>query len=74
MKFHEMGQTDLLEATNTSMKQGLTEKEVKKRLDKHGPNEMQEGKNISASLVFRAVQRFYGACAFGGNVNLRISW
>ncbi|MCY8130189.1 cation-transporting P-type ATPase, partial [Bacillus spizizenii] len=36
MKFHEMGQTDLLEATNTSMKQGLTEKEVKKRLDKHG--------------------------------------
>lgn len=40
MKFHEMGQTDLLEATNTSMKQGLTEKEVKKRLDKHGPNEM----------------------------------
>ncbi|MDK2598956.1 cation-transporting P-type ATPase [Bacillus stercoris] len=44
MKFHEMGQTDLLEATNTSMKQGLTEKEVKKRLDKHGPNELQEGK------------------------------
>ncbi|WEZ01954.2 calcium-translocating P-type ATPase, SERCA-type [Bacillus subtilis] len=54
MKFHEMGQTDLLEATNTSMKQGLTEKEVKKRLDKHGPNELQEGKKTSAFLLFFA--------------------
>lgn len=54
MKFHEMGQTDLLEATNTSMKQGLTEKEVKKRLDKHGPNELQEGKKTSALLLFFA--------------------
>lgn len=32
MKFHEMGQTDLLKATNTSIKQGLTEKEVKNAL------------------------------------------
>ncbi|MDM5301682.1 calcium-translocating P-type ATPase, SERCA-type [Bacillus subtilis] len=54
MKFHEMGQTDLLEATNTSMKQGLTEKEVKKRLDKHGPNELAEGKKTSALLLFFA--------------------
>lgn len=54
MKFHEMGQTDLLEATNTSMKQGLTEKEVKKRLDKHGSNELQEGKKTSALLLFFA--------------------
>ncbi len=54
MKFHEMGQTDLLEATNTSMKQGLTEKEVKKRLDKHGPNELQEGKKTSALILFLA--------------------
>ncbi|MEG7334191.1 calcium-translocating P-type ATPase, SERCA-type [Bacillus sp. 0102A] len=54
MKFHEMGQIDLLEATNTSMKQGLTEKEVKKRLDKHGPNELQEGKKTSALLLFFA--------------------
>ncbi|MCY8425707.1 calcium-translocating P-type ATPase, SERCA-type [Bacillus vallismortis] len=54
MKFHEMEQTDLLEATNTSMKQGLTEKEVKKRLDKHGPNELQEGKKTSALLLFFA--------------------
>ncbi len=54
MKFHEMGQTDLLEATNTSMKQGLTEKEVKKRLDKHGSNELQEGEKTSALLLFFA--------------------
>ncbi|MCC9020715.1 calcium-translocating P-type ATPase, SERCA-type [Bacillus nakamurai] len=52
MKFHEMGQTDLLQATNTSIKQGLTEKEVKKRLEKHGPNELQEGKRPSAIVLF----------------------
>ncbi|MEQ5998579.1 calcium-translocating P-type ATPase, SERCA-type [Bacillus amyloliquefaciens] len=54
MKFHEMGQTDLLKATNTSIKQGLTEKEVKKRLEKHGPNELQEGKRTPAVAVFFA--------------------
>ncbi|ATU26669.1 calcium-translocating P-type ATPase, SERCA-type [Bacillus velezensis] len=54
MKFHEMGQTDLLKATNTSIKQGLTEKEVKKRLEKHGPNELQEGKRTPAIAVFFA--------------------
>ncbi|MCP6681462.1 calcium-translocating P-type ATPase, SERCA-type [Bacillus nakamurai] len=54
MKFHEMGQTDLLQATNTSIKQGLTEKEVKKRLEKHGPNELQEGKRPSAIVLFFA--------------------
>ncbi|PAD65665.1 calcium-translocating P-type ATPase, SERCA-type [Bacillus siamensis] len=54
MKFHEMGQTDLLKATNTSIKQGLTEKEVKKRLEKHGPNELQEGKRTPAIVVFFA--------------------
>ncbi|MBT2573415.1 calcium-translocating P-type ATPase, SERCA-type [Bacillus sp. ISL-51] len=54
MKFHEMGQTDLLQATNTSIKQGLTEKEVKKRLEKHGPNELQEGKRTSAIVLFFA--------------------
>ncbi|WP_445429543.1 calcium-translocating P-type ATPase, SERCA-type [Bacillus atrophaeus] len=52
MKFHEMEQTDLVEATNTSMKQGLTEKEVKKRLETHGPNELQEGKKTSALVLF----------------------
>ncbi|MEC1902393.1 calcium-translocating P-type ATPase, SERCA-type [Bacillus atrophaeus] len=52
MKFHEMEQTDLEEATNTSMKQGLTEKEVKKRLETHGPNELQEGKKTSALVLF----------------------
>ncbi len=56
MKFHEMGQTDLLKATNTSIKQGLTEKEVKKRLEKHGPNELQEGKRtLSDRRVFRPI-------------------
>ncbi|WP_375005356.1 calcium-translocating P-type ATPase, SERCA-type [Bacillus velezensis] len=54
MKFHEMGQTDLLKATNTSIKQGLTEKEVKKRLEKHGLNELQEGKRTPAIAVFFA--------------------
>lgn len=54
MKFHEMGQTDLLKATNTSIKQGLTEKEVEKRLEKHGPNELQEGKRTPAIVVFFA--------------------
>ncbi|AMQ71034.1 calcium-translocating P-type ATPase, SERCA-type [Bacillus velezensis] len=54
MKFHEMGQTDLLKATNTSIKQGLTEKEVKKRLEKHGPNELQEGKRTPVIAVFFA--------------------
>ncbi|PLT51859.1 calcium-translocating P-type ATPase, SERCA-type [Bacillus amyloliquefaciens] len=54
MKFHEMEQTDLLKATNTSIKQGLTEKEVKKRLEKHGPNELQEGKRTPAIAVFFA--------------------
>ncbi|MBZ5518696.1 calcium-translocating P-type ATPase, SERCA-type [Bacillus sp. KS1] len=54
MKFHEMGQTDLLKATNTSIKQGLSEKEVKKRLEKHGPNELQEGKRTPAIAVFFA--------------------
>lgn len=49
-----MGQTDLLKATNTSIKQGLTEKEVKKRLEKHGPNELQEGKRTPAIAVFFA--------------------
>ncbi|ASS71040.1 calcium-translocating P-type ATPase, SERCA-type [Bacillus atrophaeus] len=52
MKFHEMEQTDLVEATNTSMKQGLTEKEVKKRLETHGPNELQEGKKTTALVLF----------------------
>lgn len=49
-----MGQTDLLKATNTSIKQGLTEKEVKKRLEKHGLNELQEGKRTPAIAVFFA--------------------
>ncbi|MCI4170813.1 cation-transporting P-type ATPase, partial [Bacillus spizizenii] len=41
--------------TNPSIKHGLTENEVKKRLDKPGPHELQDGKNTSALLLFFAL-------------------
>lgn len=36
MKWHEMGQTELLNITKTSIDKGLTEKEAGKRLERHG--------------------------------------
>lgn len=44
MNWHELNQTDLLKTMNTSIGDGLSEKDVQKRLEKHGPNELQEGK------------------------------
>ncbi|ATH91367.1 calcium-translocating P-type ATPase, SERCA-type [Bacillus glycinifermentans] len=52
MKWHEMGQTELLNVTKTSIEKGLTEKEVKKRLERHGANELLEGEKTSALALF----------------------
>ncbi|QHZ46746.1 calcium-translocating P-type ATPase, SERCA-type [Bacillus sp. NSP9.1] len=52
MKWHEMGQTELLNITKTSINNGLTEKEVQKRLERHGANELQEGERTSALALF----------------------
>ena len=52
MKWHEMGQTELLDITKTSIDKGLTEKEAGKRLERHGTNELQEGEKTSAVALF----------------------
>lgn len=52
MKWHEMGQTELLNITKTSIDKGLTEKEAGKRLERHGTNELQEGEKTSAVALF----------------------
>lgn len=52
MKWHEMGQTELLNITKTSIGKGLTEKEAEKRLERHGTNELQEGEKTSAIALF----------------------
>ncbi|MCY9414978.1 HAD-IC family P-type ATPase, partial [Bacillus haynesii] len=52
MKWHEMGQTELLNITKTSIDKGLTEKEAEKRLERHGTNELQEGEKTSAVALF----------------------
>ncbi|KDE32801.1 calcium-translocating P-type ATPase, SERCA-type [Bacillus altitudinis] len=54
MNWHELNQTDLLKTMNTSIGDGLSEKDVQKRLEKHGPNELQEGKKASAFVIFLA--------------------
>ncbi|ASB89674.1 Calcium-transporting ATPase [Bacillus sonorensis] len=52
MKWHEMGQTELLNVTKTSISKGLTEKEAAKRLERHGANELLEGEKTSALVLF----------------------
>ncbi|MDA1475598.1 calcium-translocating P-type ATPase, SERCA-type [Bacillus changyiensis] len=52
MKWHEMGQGELLKITKTSMNEGLTEKEAEKRRGKYGVNELSEGERTSALALF----------------------
>lgn len=54
MNWHELNQTDLLKTMNTSIGDGLSEKDVQKRLEKHVLNELQEGKKASALIIFLA--------------------
>ncbi|MBM4763988.1 calcium-translocating P-type ATPase, SERCA-type [Bacillus sp. B15-48] len=52
MKFHEMNEKEVIEALNTNSTEGLAEKEVKKRLNMHGLNALEEGEKPSALLIF----------------------
>ncbi|MBD1379987.1 cation-translocating P-type ATPase [Metabacillus arenae] len=54
MKWHEMGHSDVIRATNTNEKQGLSDSDVHKRRQQYGPNELQEGEKPSALLQFLA--------------------
>ncbi|MEI2355109.1 cation-translocating P-type ATPase [Mesobacillus zeae] len=52
MKYHEMDKTEISRALGTDCNKGLTEKEVKTRLQKHGANMLEEGEKQSALLLF----------------------
>ncbi|PLT34268.1 calcium-translocating P-type ATPase, SERCA-type [Bacillus sp. V5-8f] len=52
MKFREMDTVDIEAALQTSMEKGLREDEARKRQQKQGFNELQEGEKQSALLLF----------------------
>ena len=52
MKFHEMNKKEVVEALNTDLSSGLTDSDVKKRLNQYGNNELDEGEKQSALLLF----------------------
>jgi P-type Ca2+ transporter type 2C len=52
MKFHEMNENEIASALRTDFTEGLDEKEVKSRLEQHGPNALSEGEKQSALLLF----------------------
>ncbi|RFU63338.1 calcium-translocating P-type ATPase, SERCA-type [Peribacillus glennii] len=54
MKFREMDTEDIEAALETSMQEGLREDEARKRQQKQGFNELQEGEKQSALLLFFA--------------------
>ncbi len=45
---------------------------MKKRLEKHGPNELQEGKRTPAIAVFFAQFKDFMVLVAGGNLNIRV--
>ncbi|MDQ1146766.1 Ca2+-transporting ATPase [Bacillus sp. SORGH_AS 510] len=52
MKFHEMKIEQVEKALETDFSSGLSQEEVKKRIDQHGLNELEEGEKQSALLLF----------------------
>lgn len=52
MKFHEMNKTEVEQALNIDVTAGLTDDEVKKRINQYGFNELDEGEKQSAWLLF----------------------
>ncbi|MDR6124240.1 Ca2+-transporting ATPase [Bacillus sp. SLBN-46] len=52
MKFHEMKIEQVEKALETDFSSGLSQEEVKKRIDQYGLNELQEGEKQSALLLF----------------------
>lgn len=52
MKWHEIGPEEVLQSINTSRENGLTEKDVQKRVKHHGFNELKEAEKPSAFLLF----------------------
>ncbi|QVY63228.1 calcium-translocating P-type ATPase, SERCA-type [Cytobacillus gottheilii] len=52
MKFHEMNEREVEQALSSSMKEGLTEDDARKRLKQYGYNELEEGEKQSALLLF----------------------
>jgi Ca2+-transporting ATPase len=52
MNWYKLEEREVTSSVGTSIKTGLTEKEVEKRLKKYGPNKLDEGKRPSALFVF----------------------
>ena len=52
MKFHEMKIEQVEKALETDFSSGLSQEEVKKRIDQYGLNELEEGEKQSALLLF----------------------
>ncbi|CAH2713320.1 Calcium-transporting ATPase [Neobacillus rhizosphaerae] len=52
MKFHEMKIEQVEKALETDFSSGLAQEEVKKRINQHGLNELDEGEKQSALLLF----------------------
>jgi Ca2+-transporting ATPase len=52
MKWHEIGPEEVLQSINTSRENGLSEKDVQKRVKHHGFNELKEAEKPSAFLLF----------------------
>ncbi|WP_071459391.1 calcium-translocating P-type ATPase, SERCA-type [Bacillus massilinigeriensis] len=52
MRYHELDKAEAASRLGSDVSKGLTEKEVKKRLEKHGPNMLQEDEKQSALLLF----------------------
>ncbi|WP_066150378.1 calcium-translocating P-type ATPase, SERCA-type [Halalkalibacter krulwichiae] len=52
MNWYKLEENEVTSSVGTSIEQGLTEKEADKRLNKYGPNKLDEGKRPSALFVF----------------------
>ncbi|WP_424765869.1 calcium-translocating P-type ATPase, SERCA-type [Paenibacillus sp. sgz302251] len=52
MKWHQMGTSELVDTLVSSPDQGLTATEAAERLEKHGRNELSEGKRVSPIMLF----------------------
>jgi Ca2+-transporting ATPase len=57
MKWHEIGPEEVLQSINTSRENGLTEKDVQKRVKHHGFNELKEAeKRVCCANILMPLQ------------------
>jgi len=72
--WHVLEATEIVQALQTSPKQGLSEDEASRRLEQFGPNELEEAEKPSLfSLIFEQFKNFIIMKSLGSHFNQALS-